>query len=138
MMFLVLTIMQTSCSRINVESQERYRQQNSDSKTLRHGIVPLSSVLVKIPDDASVSRGKILYENHCIACHGPKGQGDGPKAHEQKNPPTNLKELIKDVPDFDFFMSVSNWKGDMPGWKEKFTQTEMDDIKSYLKTFKTR
>jgi len=133
-MLLALTILHTSCSQINVEEQERYRQKNTDHTSFRHGIVPVSSVPVKKFDEASASRGKILYENHCISCHGPKGEGNGPLASEQKIPPSNLRTLVKEVPDFDFFMSVSNWKGAMPGWKEKFNQAELDDIKSYLKT----
>lgn len=124
----------SSCSRINVESQERYRQKNNEFKNLRHGIVPRSTVMVTRPDEASVSRGKTLYDNHCISCHGPKGEGNGPLASQQKIAPSNLRQLVTEVPDFDLFVSFSNWKGDMPGWKEKFTQGELEDIKSYLKT----
>lgn len=133
-MLMALTIMLTSCSQINVDEQERYRQKNTAHTSFRHGIVPVSSVPVKKFDEVSISRGKTLYENHCISCHGPKGEGNGPLAAEQKIPPANLKKIVNEVPDFDFFMSISNWKGNMPGWKEKFTQTELDDIKSYLKT----
>lgn len=133
-----LLIMSVSCSRINVESQERYRQLHSESKTIRHGIIPLSTkAVVKIPDEASISRGKTLYINHCLACHGESGKGNGPKALEQKSSPINLQKLVQEVPDFDFFISISNWQGDMPGWKEKFNSSELEDIKSYLKTLKT-
>lgn len=137
-MLMALTILLTSCSQINVDEQERYRKNNIDPISFRHGIVPVSipasAVMVKIPDGASVSRGKTLYENHCISCHGPKGEGNGPLAAEQKIAPSNLRKLVKEVPDFDFFMSVSSYKGNMPGWKNKFNEAELEDIKSYLKT----
>lgn len=140
MKFLVLityVTLITSCSQINVESQEKYRQNHDVTKTMRHGIVPITiKGVVKIPDEASIARGKSLYDNHCLSCHGENGQGNGPKAIDQKNSPVNLKKLVQEVPDFDFFVSVSNWQGDMPGWKEKFSSTELEDIKSYLKTFK--
>ena len=29
---------------------------------------------------ADRSRGKALYERHCMSCHGPRGYGDGPNA----------------------------------------------------------
>jgi cytochrome c oxidase cbb3-type subunit I/II len=50
-------------------------------------------------DQASVQRGRVLYVKYqCVQCHGEKGQGDGPSAHELKddwgNPivPYNLTE----------------------------------------------
>lgn len=37
-------------------------------------------------DDASVQRGRAIYENEkCSQCHGPNALGDGPSAHELKN-----------------------------------------------------
>ena len=138
MIFIALAILSASCSRINVESQERYRQEHDVVKNMRHGIVPLTiKGVLKIPDETSVARGKALYDNHCLSCHGENGRGNGPKAIDQKSSPVNLQRLVQEVPDFDFFVSVSNWQGDMPGWKEKFSSTELEDIKSYLKTFKT-
>ncbi|WP_284164368.1 cytochrome c [Frigidibacter sp. SD6-1] len=36
------------------------------------------------------SRGKVLYEDFCAACHGPGGKGDGVLAGEWKRPPADL------------------------------------------------
>jgi mono/diheme cytochrome c family protein len=37
-----------------------------------------------------LSQGKRLYENNCIQCHGPNGEGDGWKAAELKTKPRNF------------------------------------------------
>jgi mono/diheme cytochrome c family protein len=81
-------------------------------------------------------RGKILYEKNCLSCHGEKGLGDGISAIDQKYKPANLQKLIKEVPRFEFFMSVSQWQGDMPGWKKQFEPEEREDLVSYLQTFR--
>lgn len=40
----------------------------------------------------SISRGASLYAQHCAACHGPHGYGDGPKAVSLAVKPANLTE----------------------------------------------
>ena len=40
---------------------------------------------------ASLERGKLMYERHCLVCHGPAGLGDGPVIGQGKFPfATNL------------------------------------------------
>lgn len=39
---------------------------------------------------ASLDRGKELYENYCVTCHGEKGTGDGPAAASLLPPPADL------------------------------------------------
>ena len=29
-------------------------------------------------DTAALSRGKVMFDRHCMVCHGPEGKGDGP------------------------------------------------------------
>lgn len=129
--FLLLTLsLQFSCSRINVESRDYYRKTH-----FRHGIVPLSSGLAKKLDEAAIARGKILYTKHCLQCHGVDGTGNGPEADKQNVPPTNLKKLVSEVPNFEFFMSISQWQGDMPGWKEEFSPIDRRDLEAYIKSF---
>lgn len=120
-----------SCSRINVESRDAYQKKN-----MRHGIVPLSSGLDQKMKEASIERGKYLYQTHCLSCHGSAGQGDGPEAQKLDRRPTNLRTLVRDVPNFTFFMSISQWQGDMPGWKEPFNGADREDLVAYIKTFR--
>jgi len=84
-------------------------------------------------DPKSVARGKEIFRNHCMSCHGDKGLGDGPFAKAQMQRPANLAELAHDIPDFKFFMKISQWNGNMPGWNEPFSKKETSDLETYLK-----
>ena len=128
-LFLFLQIF-SACSRINQESKAYY-----DSKKMRHGIVPLSGKVVKKLELASVARGKVLYEKNCLSCHGVNGEGDGALAPKGTRP-VNLRELAHEVRNFKFFISISQWQGDMPGWKEPINEIEREDLTSYIKSLR--
>lgn len=133
-----------SCAQINRDSRDKYQAEHQPK--LKHGIVVLKDgsvdqdakvgSLQKNLDQASVARGKALYNKHCISCHGDKGLGDGADAGKQDNPPANLQKLAKEVANFKFFMSISQWQGEMPGWKEPFNESDREDLVSYIKTFR--
>lgn len=53
-----------------------YAAQQSDA--LRNP--PPAVVNPTLADDASVARGRAIYEAKCASCHGPRGAGDGPEA----------------------------------------------------------
>ncbi|MBM3925220.1 MAG: c-type cytochrome [SAR202 cluster bacterium] len=42
------------------------------------------------PNAESLAKGKALYQQHCIACHGVGGRGDGPAAGGLSPPPLDL------------------------------------------------
>ena len=123
-----------SCARINQESRDRYQAEHK----MKHGIVirEKAKTLTQKLDEASVLRGKAIYTAHCLSCHGVKGQGDGPESKKQSHPVANLQKLAKEIPDFTFFMSISQWQGTMPGWKESFNEPEREDLVSYIKSFR--
>lgn len=84
----------------------------------------------------SIKRGLQLYTNHCVSCHGKTGKGDGPDALQRIPKPANLKKLVNEIDDFSFFMNISVWQGSMPGWKERFSPLEREDLVAYIKTFR--
>lgn len=127
-----------SCTQINTSSREHY----TGDRNFRHGVVPKTSTktagtqevqVENLPQD-SVERGEVLYEIHCLSCHGANGKGNGPQAAELESRPKNLSELAKTVPQFKFYMMVSRQKGQMPGWRTIFTDQEIADLENYLKT----
>ncbi len=134
---VLLIVVLAGCSRVNPQSQDYYSKQNQ----LRHGIVPLDSpappskVSQKLHDE-SVKRGQTLYENACLKCHGASGLGDGPESKTLPQPPADLRAAVREVPHFTLYISISQWEGKMPGWKQHFTALERDDLVAYLKTFR--
>ncbi len=111
---------------------------DSRKPKLRHGIVLVEGHQSRISHQiklTAISRGQNIYRQHCLSCHGEKGLGDGPKAYTQEKKPANLKALVAKTPNFSFFMSISEWQGSMPGWKEQFSAEEREDLVSYLKNF---
>ena len=135
--FLLLVLLSYSCSQIN----ERTRKNFYDSKAFRHGIVPKESKLNESKSKKnklssnSITRGKALYESKCLHCHGKGGRGNSDYKNESGQSPTNLASLSRDVPDFKFFMAISRWKGQMPGWENVFSEKELRDLESYIKSF---
>ena len=61
---------------------------NTDAALTEYG----ASLTNPIPvSEASLARGKVMFERHCLVCHGPAGQGNGPVIGAGKFPfATNL------------------------------------------------
>lgn len=140
--FSLLILIFISCSNINRQQREYYESQHPK---FRHGIIPLGSssdkkekkpTLSQKLEAASVERGKAIYVQHCLSCHGDHGRGDGPLAKEQKHRPMDLQKTAREVSDFKFFMSISQWQGDMPGWRDSFNEAEREDLVAYIKSLR--
>ena len=83
-------------------------------------------------DPAWVKRGRALYVQYCIACHGPSGKGDGPVAAAFKEPPADLTTISYRYKGFPTDR-VMNWidgekagtphgTREMPVWGKRFRQ----------------
>lgn len=86
--------------------------------------------------EASLLRGKYLYNSHCITCHGQDGSGNGTASEYQIPKPTDLRKLVREVKDFKFFMSISQLHGQMPGWKEPYNEDDREALVAYIKSFR--
>ncbi len=126
-----------ACSHINQESKDYYM---GDVK-MRHGLVPvpLNNKIVSDGenslsiDSEKAQRGKFIYEKNCLECHGGGGLGDGEKAKSLPVKPKNLVKAVQSVPNFKLYVSVSQWVGNMPGWKNHLTDEELEDLTHYLR-----
>ena len=84
---------------------------------------------------APLARGREIYEQNCIQCHGVAGRGDGPLAANLRPPPLNLTEHVPLHSD----QEIENWirngitRTAMPVFGEQFKPEEVQAIINYLR-----
>jgi mono/diheme cytochrome c family protein len=87
-------------------------------------------------DERNLERGKRLYEKYCLACHGPKGRGDGAT---QFDPPvadlTSSDVLLK--PDSRLLKSIHEGKPNtaMDAWTSRLSDEAIRDVLAYVVSF---
>ncbi len=135
MKYLIISLLALSCTSVNRTSRDYFKEK----KEMRHGIVPISKPVVKdkfdyvdFIDQKAAARGKKVYEAHCFTCHGDKGLGDGPMKEASMFEPANLQKAVKSVPFFKLYMKVSKNQGKMPGWTDKISEKDLNDLANYL------
>lgn len=109
---------------------------------------PVASPKAAMPDTwlkpEQISRGRQVYEQHCLKCHGAEGRGQpgdwrqrlpnglypspplDDTAHAWHHPTAVLKQRILEGSPPDM--------GDMPPWQGKLTDAEIDDVVVYIKS----
>lgn len=84
-------------------------------------------------DMKSLERGKIIYLENCAACHGEKIDGLKAAETELDTDSPNLKKRLLTHTDGDFFWKIQNGRGDMPSFKEDFTEEQTWDVINYIR-----
>ncbi|EQD25320.1 MAG: cytochrome c [Nitrospirae bacterium] len=90
------------------------------------------------PALADGGEGKKIYEAHCLSCHGVRGDGKGPRSRELSPPPPDFSDpaFWENRTDSFLFHVVQNGLGSMPGWSETLSPGSIEDVLSYLRTFR--
>ncbi len=136
---LLILLSLASCS---TQINQKERMIYDERSVMRHGIIPIEqndTVVKEVQQkfsQQSIQRGKDIYQKDCLKCHGTRGYGDGPEASQQKNPVANLAKTVTEVPRFQFYLSVSQWQKEMPGWKTPYSAQDREDLAAYISTFK--
>ncbi len=105
----------------------------------RHFDKPLSkdeasadNPVASTPD--SIERGRMLFMNNCIQCHGETGRGDGPLAASLPIPPANLYLHIPFHPDQFFFgVMTRGLSGIMPSFETAISEEDRWNILNFLR-----
>jgi copper transport protein len=84
---------------------------------------------------APLARGREIYQNNCIQCHGTGGRGDGPLAPGLRPPPLDLTVHVPLHPDQDIVAFISNGvpRTAMPAFGGQFTPEEIQAVTNYLR-----
>jgi mono/diheme cytochrome c family protein len=94
---------------------------------------------------SDTTRGKVVYDAHCVECHGATGRGDGPAASTLAPRPRDFasgKYKIRStetgsVPtDEDLIRTVSQGLAGsaMPGWQKILPDADVADVVTYIKS----
>src|SRR5690242_7419425 len=98
---------------------------------------------------AQSSRSKLVYDAHCVECHGADGRGDGPASARLTPPPldfTSGKYKIRSTEsgspptDEDLIRSVRQglYGSSMPAWDTILSDGDVRAVVDYIKTFSSR
>ena len=87
-------------------------------------------------DDKSLERGRKLFRQNCVPCHGETGRGDGAMGKAMGIKPGNLTngERMRRHADGEIFWKVSRGKDPMPVFEKKLSEKERWDIVGYVRT----
>src|SRR5262245_2222626 len=97
----------------------------------------------------AASRGKAVYDKHCVECHGAAGKGDGAAAHLMTPRPRELtsgKYKVRStesgsIPtDDDLIRTVNRGLAGtgMPGWQTLLPAEDVVAVVGYIKTLSPR
>jgi high-affinity iron transporter len=96
------------------------------------------SVEIMPPGPPSPARGRTVFAENCVSCHGETGRGDGPSAATLERKPADFTDpafMRGETPlDFMHVVSVGKRLGGMPAWGDVLTAAERWDAVSYVWT----
>ncbi|MBH0198957.1 MAG: cytochrome c [Nitrospira sp.] len=101
--------------------------------------VACSLAMSAIGSDAgerNLSRGKTLYEKYCLACHGPRGRGDGAVRFDPPVADLTSSEVLT-KPDSRLLQSIHEGRPNtaMDTWKRVMSEEATRDVLAYILTF---
>jgi mono/diheme cytochrome c family protein len=84
-----------------------------------------------------IDDGRVLYETHCMTCHGVSGKGDGVIASTLPVKPANLTQLPLFPEGFiEFKIKTGSDTEYMPAWDGVIKDSEIQKIGHYLRSIK--
>ncbi len=93
---------------------------------------------VEAPSDQErLERGRIIYEQRCLDCHGSEGRGDGRKALSLSPRPGNLISAATSAKsDEDLLKIIASGRPrtEMPAWKDELSDEQQRDVLAYIRS----
>ena len=91
---------------------------------------------VALAETGDSTKGERVFNNFCVACHGPQGKGDGPLAKDLTPPPANLtSQDVRQDSDEELLGIIRNGQPGtaMPPWKASLTEQQILDVLAYVR-----
>ena len=90
-------------------------------------------------DQKSIAAGKAIYWQQCLACHGNRGQGNGPAAIALVRPPADLSmPMMWEHSDGALFWKITEGRPPMPSFEKLLTDDDRWQIVNYIRTLAAR
>ena len=84
-----------------------------------------------------VTKGQILYQKHCMECHGEKGKGDGVRAPLLSPRPGNLVSAATSTKtDRELLYAIANGvpRTAMRGWKDQLSEEDRLYVLAFIRS----
>jgi mono/diheme cytochrome c family protein len=82
-------------------------------------------------------RGEILYQQHCLRCHGEQLDGNGPDGTYLIVPPANLRSMETRLKsDWELLITIAHGVlfSPMHGWRDRLSEQDIMDVLAYLRS----
>jgi mono/diheme cytochrome c family protein len=101
------------------------------------GLVTVAVSFAAEPRPGNLKNGQVLYQEHCLRCHGATLDGRGPDAPKFRVRPTDFHKYLSRVKG-DLELEVAIRRGRkltaMHEWDSLFTDRQVDDLIAYIRT----
>ncbi len=88
-------------------------------------------------DIVATKKGKKMFIQLCVICHGAKGKGDGIAGMALNPKPTNFNsEAFNNQTDGAIFWKISEGNAPMPAYKDLISDDERWQLINYIRTLK--
>ena len=85
------------------------------------------------PTAASLKRGKLVFEQYCIVCHGPLGHSDGTVVPKFVPPPDLTLDVTKNRSDGYLYAMIRQGRGIMPRYGDKVRGLDRWNVVNYVR-----
>jgi len=102
-----------------------------DSLDLLTGLTNLVNPVPR--SEASVQRGRLLFDTYCIVCHGPAGHGDGTVVAKFVPPPDLTADASKQRSDGYIYAMIKQGRGIMPKYGDKVRGVDRWNVVNYVR-----
>ena len=90
-------------------------------------------------NESSLAAGEKVYARRCVACHGQKGNGDGPDAADLGIHPAKFSDSrLREETDGALFWKITVGKKPMPDYGRRLSPTDRWNVINYLRTLAKR
>ena len=82
----------------------------------------------------SLNRGQVMYEIHCLTCHGEQGRGDGPVGLKFLVAPMDLTmDYVQLQPDGQIYYTISHGSIAMPFYRDSMDAVDRWHVVNYVR-----